>query len=58
MQIEIKKLPQSEIEIIGEIPAGDFEGGRETAIKELSEGVKIDGFRPGNIPEKVLINKF
>lgn len=57
MQIEIKKLTNSEIEIIGEVPADDFEAGRETALRELSDGVKVDGFRPGNIPEKILIDK-
>ncbi len=56
-QIEIKKLPQSEIEITGEISAGDFENCREKALKELSENVQIDGFRPGKIPEKILIEK-
>lgn len=55
--MEIKRLPDSEIEIAGEISAGDFEFFREKAIKKLSEEVKIDGFRPGNIPEKILINK-
>lgn len=57
MEIEIKKLPQSEIEITGEIPAGDFESCREEALKKLSENVQIDGFRPGKVPEKILIEK-
>lgn len=57
MQIEIKKLPQSEIEIAGEISAGDFESCKDKALKELSENVKIDGFRPGKVPEKILIEK-
>ncbi len=55
--VEIKKLPESELEITGEISAGDFESCRQAAIKNLSEGVKIDGFRPGNAPEKILIDK-
>lgn len=57
MKIEIKTLPGSEIEISGEVPAVDFESERERAVKELSEGVNIPGFRPGNIPEKVLVEK-
>ncbi|MBU2219111.1 trigger factor family protein [Patescibacteria group bacterium] len=57
MQIEINKLPDSEIEITGEISAGDFESCREQTIKELSENIQIDGFRPGKIPEKILIEK-
>lgn len=55
--LEIKKLPESEIEIAGEIEADIFEGFRGEAIKELSAGIKIDGFRPGNVPEKILIEK-
>ncbi len=30
---------------------------REIAIKRIGESVKIDGFRPGNIPEKVIVEK-
>ncbi len=54
MQIKIEKLSGSEIEIVGEITADDFESKREVALKEISTGVNIPGFRPGHIPEKVL----
>ncbi|MEW5907891.1 MAG: trigger factor [Patescibacteria group bacterium] len=57
IKVEIKKLGNSEIEITGIIPAGDFETERERVIKDFSEEVKINGFRPGNIPEKILIEK-
>ena len=55
--LEIKKLPESEIEITGEIEADIFESFRSEAVKEMSAEIKIDGFRPGNAPEKVLIEK-
>lgn len=32
-------------------------GAKEKALKSLNEQVKIDGFRPGHVPEKVLIEK-
>ncbi len=57
MEIEIKKMPGCEIEIIGEISADDFEARRGEVIEKLSEGVKIDGFRPGKAPKKVLAEK-
>ncbi len=57
MSLEIKQLPKSEIEITGEIPASDFSLFWQKAIKELSKGVSLPGFRPGKIPEKVLIEK-
>lgn len=31
---------------------------REEAISNVSEGMKIDGFRPGHVPEKVIVEKF
>lgn len=53
--LEIKLLPGSMIEIVGEILADDFEACREQATKELSEKINIDGFRPGKVPENILI---
>jgi trigger factor len=55
--LEIKLLPGSEVEITGEIPAEDFERERQHAIIHISEGIKIDGFRPGKAPEKVILDK-
>lgn len=57
MQVEIKKLPGSEIEIIGGISADNFEVFRPRAVKEISDSIGIDGFRPGKAPEKILIEK-
>lgn len=57
LKTEIKNFPNSEIEITGEVPAGDFEEQRESAVKNLSKEVKVDGFRPGNIPEKIITDK-
>jgi len=54
--IEIKLLPNSEVEIIGEISAEIFMSGRSEALKELAETVSIDGFRKGKAPENVLIS--
>src|SRR3989344_210174 len=56
--IEIKKLPDSEVEITGEIDAEAFESTWSEAVKNISQKVKLDGFRPGSsIPEKVLADK-
>lgn len=57
IKIEIKKLPGSVVEIDGEISALDFEAERGPTVLILGKSVKIDGFRPGNIPEKILIEK-
>ena len=53
--LEIKLLPNSEMEIIGEISAEIFMSGRDGVVKEFSEKVEMDGFRKGKIPEDILI---
>lgn len=45
----------SQIKIAGEIPFSELEIERSGAIKSLGKNVKLDGFRPGHIPESVLI---
>lgn len=55
MQIKINKLPKSEIEIEGEIPADIFESYFDKALKLLGENLKLDGFRQGKIPENILL---
>jgi trigger factor len=57
MLIQIKNLPKSEIEITGEIPAEDFERAYQKSFKELNEKTNIPGFRPGYIPENILVEK-
>jgi len=47
---EIKKLPQSEVEIIVTVAWDKWKGFIDTAVSDLSKGMKIDGFRPGKAP--------
>ena len=53
--LEIKSLPNSEVEIIGEISTEIFMSGKNQAVKEFSEKVEMDGFRKGKIPEDLMI---
>lgn len=55
--ITIITLENSEIEISGEISAESFLQYRSKALKKISGKTKIDGFRPGHIPESVLISR-
>ena len=57
MQIKTNNLPNSEIEITGEIPASEFESYFPKALKYLGENVELDGFRKGKAPESVLLSK-
>ncbi len=56
-QVSVQKLDTSEVEVSGEIPVASYEPYRSKALKKLGEHIKIDGFRPGHIPEKILIEK-
>lgn len=56
-KIKINKLPQSEVEIEGEIESSVFESYFDKALKILGEKVKIDGFRQGKVPKNILISK-
>lgn len=45
----------STVKIEGEVQFAVLERYREAAVAKLGKDVKIDGFRPGHIPEKVLV---
>lgn len=52
---ETKELANSQVEIEGEIPAGNIDAARTQAVKNLAGRVEIEGFRKGKIPENVLV---
>ena len=47
----------STVKISGEIPYAELEHERAAAIKQLGKNVKLDGFRAGHVPEKVLVEQ-
>jgi FKBP-type peptidyl-prolyl cis-trans isomerase (trigger factor) len=55
--LKTKKLPDSEVEVTGEITLSFLVECRTEALKELNNRSTVDGFRPGKIPEDVLIKK-
>ncbi|MCC6290998.1 hypothetical protein IT398_02950 [Candidatus Nomurabacteria bacterium] len=57
MEIKVNNLPESEIDLEGEIPTERFTAFRLVALKQLNNETKLDGFRTGHIPEKVLTEK-
>lgn len=52
-----KNLPESELQIEAEISYETLAKHRSKAIKEMSEHANIPGFRPGHIPENILVQK-
>ncbi|MCF7845905.1 MAG: trigger factor [Candidatus Peribacteraceae bacterium] len=57
MQVSVKKLPKSEIEITIEVEATTLSQAREEAVKRFQKEVKLDGFRPGTAPTEKVIEK-
>lgn len=56
-KVEIKKLPKSEVEIRGEIPAPLLDGARKKALKKFGEKLDLPGFRKGHVPESVVLER-
>ncbi len=54
MKTNIKKLPNSQIEIDFDIPSEEFEEYYQKALSNLSKDVKMPGFRPGKVPLDIL----
>ena len=54
-KISIQKLPNSIIEIEGEIEANIFESYFAKALKKIGENIELPGFRKGKAPENVLL---
>jgi len=57
MSVVITKLPNAEVEIVGELGVAEFLAYRGRALRSLNQEVKVDGFRPGQVPEQVLVSK-
>jgi trigger factor len=57
MKTEIKKLEKSQIEVNFELDEKEFQGYLEKALLHLKEHVKVDGFRKGQVPLKIVEEK-
>ncbi len=54
MQIKVEKLPKSEVKLTVELSEEKTKKLFEKAAKQVSEMVKVPGFRPGHVPLDVL----
>jgi len=57
MDIKSKKLEKSQIEITFELTSEEFERHFEHALSHMKSHVKVDGFRPGQAPNKLVEEK-
>ncbi|MFZ2072092.1 MAG: trigger factor [Minisyncoccia bacterium] len=55
INIKVKKLPKSEVEIEGILDTEAFEAYFDKALKEIGKNIEIDGFRKGKVPENILL---
>jgi trigger factor len=55
--IVLNSLPGRELEIVGEITAERMSSVRQKAIEKLRTWVEVDGFRKGNAPETLVVQK-
>ncbi len=53
---QVNKNDDSTVNIEGELAPEELEKHRTGALKEIGNSVKIDGFRTGHIPEKILLS--
>ena len=54
MKNSIKKLADSKVEILFEIPWQEFQPFLDKAILELGKNLKLNGFRPGKAPKEII----
>lgn len=52
-----KDLPQSEVELIGEVPFDTIAPYREHALKDIAAEVEMPGFRKGHVPNDLVLKR-
>ncbi|OGF25632.1 trigger factor [Candidatus Falkowbacteria bacterium RIFOXYB2_FULL_47_14] len=57
MHVEKKELPKSQVELTVELSVDEFKPYILAGAAKVSREVKIDGFRPGNVPYEILKKK-
>ncbi|MFH1412608.1 MAG: trigger factor [bacterium] len=57
MKIEKKNLPKSQVELAVNVSVSELEPFLSPAVSQMSNEMKIEGFRPGNVPYDVLKSK-
>jgi FKBP-type peptidyl-prolyl cis-trans isomerase (trigger factor) len=53
----LKSLPESEVELVGEVPYDALLPYREKALVHMAEHLEMPGFRPGKVPTDMALKK-
>jgi trigger factor len=54
LQTSVESLDDNKVRLHVAVPAADFERAIDAAFRKLAREVKIDGFRPGKAPRRIL----
>ena len=54
---KVKKLKNSEVEIEGEIDAAILDTARRAVLDEARKEITVPGFRKGNAPDNILLQR-
>lgn len=57
MKIDVKELSPTQVQLTITVTDEILQSARKKALENLAKEVKVDGFRPGHVPEKVIIEK-
>jgi trigger factor len=57
VQTEVEELPQNRVRLTVQVPSHDVHHAVEHAASDLSQSVKIPGFRKGKVPRQVLVQR-
>lgn len=57
MDVQVKKLPKSKVEMSVSIPWDEWKGEIDHAVEHLAKDVNVQGFRPGKAPREVIEKK-
>lgn len=58
MEVSVKKLPESKVELSVTLPWEEWKGEIDHAAEGLGKEVKVAGFRPGKVPRDVVEKRF
>ncbi len=54
---KLSNLPESEVELVGEVPYETLAPYREAALTHIAEHAQAPGFRPGKMPKDMVLKK-
>jgi trigger factor len=57
MQTQVEELPENHVRLTVQVPSHDVHHAVEHAAEDLSQSVKVPGFRKGKVPRQVLLQR-